>query len=104
MEWQDSAKYSWNAFPLGPVSNTQQDQTFLWERGLRSLSNLDLNFDGQPPFEKQHMQMPNECAFELPGCQVPPLAHCRQGAPTPHRSSGDLRTPHFFSGAPVKDR
>ena len=79
MEWQPSPKYSWNAYPLGPISNNVMDQNFLWERGMRTPSNLDLNFDPVKNFDKANMQMPTECAFQMPGCQVPPLAFCRTG-------------------------
>jgi len=79
MEWTQSSKYAWDAYPLGPISNNVQDQNFLWDRGMRSASNLDLNYDLSKPFDKAGMQMPDECAFRLPGCMVPPLAICRSG-------------------------
>lgn len=79
MEWAPDRKYSWGAFPLGPISNNVADQNFLWERGMRAPSNLDLNYDLSTPFARAGMQMPDECAFRLPGCQAPPLATCRTG-------------------------
>lgn len=80
MEWRPDAKHGWGAYPLMPIANDVVDQTFLWDRGQRSSSNIDLNFSGQPgPFAKANYQMPTECSFQLPGCQVPPLAVCREG-------------------------
>lgn len=79
--WLPSARYSWGAFPLGPVANSVGDQNFLWERGDRAPS----NFDFMHPRESMQASsvVPTQCLPLKGGCMVPPLAACRQDLKSP---------------------
>ena len=95
--WAADARYTWGAFPLGPVSNSLEEQDFLWDRAVRSPSNFDLDVAAAPPATSRSSGPPSlssrldrevhapstivpaACQPLRGGCLVPPLATCRDG-------------------------
>lgn len=94
-QWAPDARYSWGAFPLGPVANSVAAQDFLWERGQRSGSNYPL--DGAPAtdspgslgglldgdFHRGLPLVPQACLPLKGGCFAPPLSRCRASIKQP---------------------
>jgi hypothetical protein len=93
--WVPAGRYTWGAYPVGPVANNIADQGFLWGSGQRMQSNYDLMDTTRTAgidvpltsFAQEFRQtlpvVPQGCMPLKGGCKVPPLAECRS----------DLRNP-----------
>ena len=93
--WVPSGRYSWGAYPLGPVANNVLDQGFLWESGNRAPANYSLMEFAQKTgvnrplssFSQEFQQslpvVPQGCMPLKGGCMVPPLAECRSDLKAP---------------------
>jgi hypothetical protein len=89
--WVPDARYSWGAFPLGPVANSVGAQDFLWERGQRSGSNYPLDEPGagslggalDRDFHRGLPLVPQACLPLQGGCFAPPLSRCRSSIKQP---------------------
>jgi len=94
--WVPSGRYTWGAFPLGPVANNVTDQDFLWESGNRAPANYSLmnlapmsgGVDSplsslSQEFRQTLPVVPQGCMPLKGGCMVPPLAECRSSLRNP---------------------
>jgi len=94
--WLPSSRFSWGAYPTGPVANNLADQSFLWDRGNRAASNYSLIDMATPggfqevlagPIRREFQTalpvVPPQCTPLKGGCMVPPLAECRSSLKTP---------------------
>ena len=91
--WTPDARYSWGAYPLGPISNSVGAQDFLWDRGQRAGSNYPL--DAQEAshgslgalldndFHRGLPLVPQACLPLKGGCFTPPLSQCRASIKQP---------------------